>query len=202
MNVWMSPLLIFISFVLYSLLHSVLAGPHFKAGARARMGTAAYERYYRLLFNAVGVLTLLPILWMVVALPDRPLYSIPYPWRWLSFAGQVAGLWLLAASLRVTGALDFLGLGQLAAGGGTAPELHLRGPYAWMRHPLYTGSMLVLWLAPVMTLNRLALVASISLYFWLGAYYEERKLEDWFGAAYAAYKARTPMFIPWRAPQD
>lgn len=202
MNVWLSPLIIIASFVAYSLLHSVLAGHRFKAWASARVGTAAYERYYRLFFNAVGVLTLLPILWLVVALPDRPLYSIPYPWRWLSFAGQLVGLWLLAASLRVTGALDFLGLGQLAAEGSPAPELHIRGPYAWMRHPLYTGSMLFLWLVPEMTLNRLALVASISLYFWLGAYYEERKLQEWFGATYAAYKTRTPMFLPWRRPQN
>jgi protein-S-isoprenylcysteine O-methyltransferase Ste14 len=202
MNAWQSPLIILASFAVYSVLHSVLAGHRFKAWAQARMGAAAYERYYRLLFNAVGVLTLLPILWLAVAPPDRPLYSTPYPWRWLSFAGQVAGLWLLAASLRVTGALDFLGLRQLAVEGGAAPELHIRGPYAWMRHPLYTGSMLVLWLFPEMTLNRLALIAAISLYFWLGAYYEERKLEAWFGATYTAYKARTPMFIPWRAPQD
>jgi len=202
MDAWQSPLTILASFVAYSVLHSVLAGHRFKAWAQARMGTTAYERYYRLLFNLIGVLTLLPILWLVVALPDWPLYSIPNPWRWLSYLGQLAGLVLLAASLRVTGALDFLGLQQLADEGGAAPELHIRGPYAWMRHPLYTGSMLVLWLFPVMTLNRLALVVSISLYFWLGAYYEERKLEAWFGATYAAYKARTPMFIPWRAPQD
>jgi protein-S-isoprenylcysteine O-methyltransferase Ste14 len=47
-----------------------------------------------------------------------------------------------------------------------------------------------------MSTNTLALVISFSLYFWVGAIFEERKLERYFGDDYKNYKARTPMFVP------
>lgn len=192
-----SAVIILGGFAAYSLLHSWLAGLRVKAWVERRLGAGWVRRYYRLAFNVVGVLSLLPILWLAAWLPDRGLYTIPYPWRWLSYAGQALGLWILWASLRQTGALDFLGLRQLTEEGEQdAPALTTSGLYAWMRHPLYTGSMLVLWLLPQMSTNTLALNTGISLYFWLGAYFEERKLERYFGQAYAEYKARTPMFVP------
>ena len=123
MNTLASPLLILGSFAAYAVLHSILAAHRVKDGVRGLIGEAAFERYYRLFFNVIGVLTLLPILWLVVGLPDQALYTIAFPWRWLSYAGQGVGLLLLADTLRQTGAADFLGLRQLFARG-SAPALH------------------------------------------------------------------------------
>lgn len=193
----LSPWLILGAFLLYSILHSILASVRVKGWARRMLGDKAFERSYRFIFNSIGTLTLLPILWLVAVLPNRALYMIPFPWRWLSVAGQALGLWILLRALRQTGALEFLGLRQLSGGGKNAEsELHTGGLYAYMRHPLYTGAMLFLWLAPMMTANYLALVLSVSLYFWLGAYFEERKLRRVFGQEYAEYQARTAMFFP------
>jgi protein-S-isoprenylcysteine O-methyltransferase Ste14 len=36
-----------------------------------------------------------------------------------------------------------------------------------------------------------------TIYILIGAYFEERKLSREFGAAYADYKSKTPMLIPW-----
>jgi protein-S-isoprenylcysteine O-methyltransferase Ste14 len=36
-----------------------------------------------------------------------------------------------------------------------------------------------------------------TVYILVGAYFEERKLLREFGAAYAEYKSKTPMLIPW-----
>lgn len=191
-----SPFIIFLSFVAYSLLHSWLASLRVKGWVERAFGVDRVARNYRLAFNIVGVLSLLPILWLAAALPNQRLYTIPYPWRWLSYAGQALGLWTLWASLRGTGALDFLGLRQLFGPQGEAPALNTSGVYSRMRHPLYTGSMLFLWLVPEMSANLLALNISISLYFWIGATFEERKLARHFGRAYEDYRARTPMFIP------
>lgn len=193
-----SAIIIFLAFVVYSALHSVLASHTLKGWVRGAFGEAAFQRYYRLAFNFIGGLTLLPILWLVAALPDRPLYVILYPWRWLSYAGQLLGAWILWASLQQTSAFDFLGLRQVFAQAGQAADVELvtGGPYARMRHPLYTGSLLVLWLLPMMSLNLFTLNLAIGLYFWIGAYFEERKLSRYFGAAYDEYKASTPMFVP------
>ncbi|MEX2143655.1 MAG: isoprenylcysteine carboxylmethyltransferase family protein, partial [Anaerolineales bacterium] len=76
-------------------------------------------------------------------------------------------------------------------------QLVTSGAYHWIRHPLYTGSMMVLWLLPGFSVNGFAFVVGISLYFIVGALFEERKLEGFFGKAYRNYKERTPMFIPW-----
>lgn len=196
MNAYLSPLIILLAFAFYSALHSWLASLRVKSWAERAMGSDWVARYYRAAFNAVGVLTLLPILWLAAVLPNRELYAVPYPWRWLSYAGQALGLWILWASLRLTGAADFLGLRQLMGGIDEAPGLTTSGVYARMRHPLYTGAMLVLWLMPDMSLNLAALILAFSLYFWIGAIFEERKLVRYFGREYEEYRARTPMFLP------
>lgn len=153
------------------------------------------RRYYRLFFNAVGVLTLLPVLALVAWLPDALLYRLPVWALPFSLLGQLAGLGILWLSLRQTGPADFLGLSQLS-GSGVPEQLVTGGVYARMRHPLYTGSLLVLWLLPWMSVNLLALVLAVTLYFAIGSYFEERKLEESFGQAYLDYKAHTPAFIP------
>jgi protein-S-isoprenylcysteine O-methyltransferase Ste14 len=190
-----SPVIIFGSFVLYAILHSFLASRSAKDWARKQFGEQAFDRTYRLFFNFVGVITLLPILYLVVWLPNQPLYSVPVFWWPFMLAGQVAAVLILAAALNKTDALDFAGLRQLG-GKVEAPPLIVDGVYRWMRHPLYTGSMLFLWLIPEVSVNFFTLNIAFTLYFIIGAMFEEKKLASYFGKAYLEYKARTPMFIP------
>ena len=196
MNNWTSPLLILLAFSAYSVLHSILASRGAKEWARQRFGAGITSRTYRLFYNVVGVVTLLPVLALVLWLPDQSFYTTPPVLQPLLLAGQVLGLLLLAAALAQTDALDFAGLRQLADQA-SEPQLVTGGAYRWMRHPLYTGSMLVLWLLPSLSMNWFAFILGISLYFIIGATFEECRLEAFFGQAYHAYKAHTPMFIPW-----
>lgn len=195
MNPLAPPLILFASFALYGVLHSFLASTKVKDRARRRFGKGAFEKGYRLFFNIAGIVTLIPVLALMLWLPDRPLYSVPAFWRPFMLAGQVVAVFILAAALNKTDALDFAGLRQLDDRAGS-PPLVTGGVYRWMRHPLYTGSMLFLWLIPDVSVNFFALNAAITLYFIIGAIFEERKLERYFGRAYSDYKARTPMFIP------
>lgn len=193
---------ILLAFGLYAVLHSLLAGAGVKDWATRRLGAGAVQRCYRLFFNMVGVVSLLPVLALAAWLPDGLLYRLPVWALPFSLLGQLAGLGLLAASLRQTGIGDFLGLSQLAGPAGPG-GLVTSGVYAHVRHPLYTGSLLVLWLLPRMSGNSLALIFAITLYFMIGSWFEERKLEKAFGQAYRDYQARTPAFIPrLTAPRD
>ena len=70
------------------------------------------------------------------------------------------------------------------------------GLYRWVRHPLYTCSLLLLWLVPTMTWNLLALAIGLTVYILMGIVFEERKLLREFGPAYAEYRRRTPGLIP------
>lgn len=189
-----SPAIILLAFGLYAVVHSLLASFAAKDLAETFFGKAG-RRYYRLFFNIFGTLSLLPALALVVFLPDAPLYTIPAPWLALTLGIQALAVILLLYSVIQTGALDFLGFSQALA----LPRqdsLHTSGLYRYMRHPLYTFSMLFLWLTPVMTVNLAALYLSISIYFTIGALFEERKLIRVFGSEYLEYKARTPMLIP------
>jgi protein-S-isoprenylcysteine O-methyltransferase Ste14 len=106
----------------------------------------------------------------------------------------LAALCLLVAVLQ-TDSLYFVGLKQLFEEGKPG-ELVTGGFYKLVRHPIYTFSLLFLWLNPTMTVNSLVFYIGATLYFLIGAYFEERKLLREFGSVYAEYKAATPMLIP------
>ncbi|MBI3158087.1 MAG: isoprenylcysteine carboxylmethyltransferase family protein [Chloroflexi bacterium] len=190
----LSPIYILLAFGLYAVVHSLLASFTAKDLAETFFGKPG-RRYYRLFFNIFGTLTLLPALALPAILPDIRLYVIPAPWVLFTGSIQILAALLLLYSVAQTGALDFLGFSQ-ALGLKTNDRLNTSGLYRLIRHPLYTFSMLFLWLTPVMTLNLAALTFAISLYFYVGALFEERKLHRVFGQEYADYAARTGMFLP------
>jgi protein-S-isoprenylcysteine O-methyltransferase Ste14 len=189
------PLLILFGFAAYGVLHSYLASKAAKDLARRVIGESATARVYRLFFNLVGVVTLYPILVITLTFPDQVLYTAPGFLKEIFSIVQIIGLLLVVISIEKTGLGDFLGTGQLFRGA-EAPKLVTDGPYAWVRHPLYLGTMLVLWFNPSMTNNWAAFSLGASLYFIVGAIYEERSMEAFFGKEYHRYKAKTPMFVP------
>jgi len=184
--------------ILWGLVHSILASHGFKHLVRQAVGAMAYFRMYRFAYNLFSAASLFPILVMLSTFPDQVLYKIPAPWLYLTTILQGLGAMLLIAGVLQTGPLEFAGLAQLIPSYGESKpaELVTGGLYAYVRHPLYTGSLLFIWFSPEMSLNRLALWIVFSLYLVIGAWFEERKLLKDFGSTYAEYKARTPMLIP------
>ena len=184
-----------LSVALYGMLHSILAAKRVKAGVERRIGKALFQRFYRLFFVIVGGISFLPALVLATLLPDRTIYILLAPWRTLALLVQLAALSGLILGVMQTGALSFLGITQALSG--LAPEkLVLNGLYRWVRHPLYTCSLLLIWLAPSMTWNLLALNLGVSAYLWIGSIFEERKLVEQFGKEYEEYRKRTPRIIP------
>jgi protein-S-isoprenylcysteine O-methyltransferase Ste14 len=193
---WLSILALVAAFVIWALLHSVLAAMFSKDWARRTLGPAA-DRWYRLAYNVFALLTLLPVLALYALLPDQILYAVPVPWSWLLWAGQFLALLGLGLAFLQTGPLQFLGLSQVAgqpsAVGG---ELVVLGFYCRVRHPLYFFGILLIWLTPTMTVNWLTVCVLATLYFYLGALHEEQRLLGEFGQAYVEYRRRVPMLFP------
>jgi protein-S-isoprenylcysteine O-methyltransferase Ste14 len=189
---------ILLAMAVYGLVHSLLASWGAKALVETRLGRPVYRRGYRLFFNLAAVITFLPVLALAAALPDRTIYTIPFPWALLTLAVQ--GLAALGALYAVwlTGLWNFAGLEQLFdPGAADRPRvLATGGLYRWVRHPIYTCSLLFLWLGPRMSWNMLAFNLGVTLYFVVGALYEERKLVKEFGQTYIDYRRRTPMLVP------
>jgi len=103
---------------------------------------------------------------------------------------------LLILGVLQTDTLSFVGLRQLVEEEKPA-KFVTGGLYRLVRHPLYTAGLLFLWLSPQVTVNSFTLYAAVTIYILIGAYFEERKLLREFGEAYADYRSRTPMLIPW-----
>lgn len=191
----MSILFIVISLLLWGAIHSLLASLGFKTWLEGILGKS-WMRAYRLFYNAFSLLTFLPILYLTAALPDARLYTIPAPWSDFMLLGQGIAAILLVIGVLQTDTLAFIGLRQLFEEEKPA-RFVTRGLYRFVRHPLYTASLLFLWLSPLATVNSFTLYVGVTVYIIIGALFEERKLAREFGAAYAEYKSRTPMLIPW-----
>ncbi len=193
METWRIAGSIFSAVALYGAFHSVLASHSVKAWAARRLRLRGGA--YRLVFNGVATVTLLPVLALPVRYPDRLLYRLPWPWSALAVAVQLLGVLLVLDAVRRTGVWAFLGLRD--------PEdertLTVAGPYRWMRHPIYVGSLLFLWASPLMRRNQALLYAALSLYLVVGERIEEGRLVRELGAAYQDYRRRVPTWTPWLA---
>ena len=181
----------------YGVIHSILASHQAKALARQWLGHYG-DRYYRLFFNGMAVIMLLPVMALVPLLPDWQFYAIATPFVLLTSVLQAGAVFGLLWSVWQTGALDFLGIRQLF--GQHADETQARlvksGLYRYVRHPIYFFGLVFMWLSPVMSWNLLALYVSFSAYLLIGTVFEERKLLEEFGPEYAEYRSKTPMILP------
>jgi protein-S-isoprenylcysteine O-methyltransferase Ste14 len=189
-----SVLILILAMSIWGAIHSFLASLTVKSFFQRYVGFG-FMRFYRLIYNGFSLISFLPILWLTVVLPDRPLYQVPLPWSLLLLAGQGFAVILLLVGVLQTGPLSFAGVRQLFEEERPA-SLVTSGLYRYVRHPLYTAGLLFLWLTPTMTLNRLTLYLVATLYILIGAIFEERKLLGEFGEAYARYQRSTPMLIP------
>jgi protein-S-isoprenylcysteine O-methyltransferase Ste14 len=78
--------------------------------------------------------------------------------------------------------------------------LTIRGPYRWVRHPLYFFVIVAIWACPALSLDRILLGVLCTFWIAAGAMLEERDLVAQFGDAYRAYQRKIPMWLPWRLP--
>jgi protein-S-isoprenylcysteine O-methyltransferase Ste14 len=77
------------------------------------------------------------------------------------------------------------------------PELVTAGPYAFIRHPIYTG-MLIAMLGSAIGQNVSWVVPLIlfAVYFFFSARREEKLMSEVFPQQYPAYMTRTKMLVP------
>lgn len=190
-NFW----LILILGLVFGVIHSTLASSRLKAFAVRIFGQNG-SRYYRLFFVIIAAATSLAYFAPVVLLKDAPFYEIPLPWRYLTLVIQLGAGILAIVALFQTSLLHFSGLSALRNQEVTEDHLITGGFYRYTRHPIYLFSLILIWLFPVMTWNRLALAIGVTVYTLIGSLLEERRLAVQFGQEYLDYQKRTPWLIP------
>ncbi len=169
---------------------------------RARLAAVIPARYQGALYSIASgvVLALVAVLWQPS--PTR-LFTLQGTLRWIAHALSLLAVATFAVSaIALRRSFDPLGLGPIRAHlGGRADRpgaFVVRGPYLWVRHPLYACVLLLFWSNPDVTLDMLLLSVLWTAWIWVGTTLEERDLMAEFGDAYRAYQRQVPMFIPWR----
>ncbi len=175
--------------LLFGLSHSLLATQTFRQYApRLGLTPTSYRLYYSLLATLLTALWL----WMVHTLPDAPLYALEGSAAIPLFAMQAIGIGIILLSFRAFDAAIFLGLKDMPATGEPFVE---QGIYRYLRHPMYTGFMLLLLASPVHSMNSLHLSLAISVYFIIGSLFEEHRMQL-LHPGYNEYRRCVPAFLP------
>ena len=165
---------------------------------KARRGGSWRSRAWRMRLALIAVVFLmmqlsrLPGLAAWLARHGRELRPPGPPWQWAGYALCLAGFLFAIWARRYLG-----GNWGIPMSLRQDHELVTSGPYAHVRHPIYSGLMLsglgtVLALGPLW----LAVVVIAGVFFVYSARTEERMLREQFPQAYPAYQARTRMLIP------
>jgi protein-S-isoprenylcysteine O-methyltransferase Ste14 len=183
----------------YGALHSAMISEPVTGFLKRTLGDSF--RFYRLFFNSVAIVTLIPVLWYSRSLRQEAIFRWEGVWLVPRYALLVFGVLLVVAGGRHYSLRQFVGISQLrgpSAGGLAAGgAIDSSGVLGLVRHPWYTAVVLLLWAGD---LDAAALVANsvLTTYIVVGTFLEERKLVHEFGDAYRSYQARVSLFVPLR----
>jgi protein-S-isoprenylcysteine O-methyltransferase Ste14 len=145
---------------------------------------------------------LLPLVVGVYLIFNGPRLSDPLDLRviphgdviaWAGVILCIAGL-LFCIWARFTLGRNWSGVVTLKGG----HELITRGPYALVRHPIYTG-ILIMIVGTVIVFGHVAAIIALPFVFWglwIKLRYEERLMLEKFPEEYAAYQRRVKRLIP------
>ncbi|HUB88490.1 MAG TPA: isoprenylcysteine carboxylmethyltransferase family protein [Dyella sp.] len=113
---------------------------------------------------------------------------------WLGFGLTVTGL-AFACWARVVLGQNWSGIVQLKQD----HELIVRGPYSYVRHPIYSGLLLAFFgtALAIGEWRTLVSVLLVGVAFWRKLRLEERWLCELFGDAYRNYMRRVKALVPW-----
>lgn len=180
--------------ILYCVLHSVLASLSVKAKVQKLAGSRA--RHYRLFYTLFAAVTLFAIVYFQLRMQSMDLFPKSL---FSTVTGSLTGMTGVGIML-VCIKKYFVSLSGVKSLVQETPssQLMIRGIHRYLRHPLYLGTFLAIWglwlLAP--SLSLLISNVVITAYTLYAIPLEEAKLIAEFGDQYRAYQKRVPKLIP------
>ncbi len=190
-------LLLALAWIAYCTLHSAMISETATAYLKRRLGDTF--RFYRLFFNVIAVLTLIPVLWYSHSLTQETIFRWEGVWLLPRYLLLACGILFVVAGGMHYSFGQFFGISQLraASSGGlaTGGGIDSSGVLGLVRHPWYTAVVLLLWAGD---LDMATLVGNsvLTVYIVVGTLLEERKLVHEFGDTYRSYQSQVSMFLP------
>jgi methanethiol S-methyltransferase len=186
--------------VIYCVLHSVLATERVKKKMRQMLND---YKWYRIWYSLFAFVYLIALLYYQVRLRTIQLFSLNNIILASGIIVCVTGLVLMIVCIRKY-FMNLSGLRNLFVEN-FSNELQITGVHRYVRHPLYLGTFAFIWglflLIPYLSL----LIANIIItgYTLVGIELEERKLVAEFGDRYIKYRTVVPRLFPsFKAKQE
>lgn len=183
--------------IVYCVLHSVLASQWLKKKLQQRMKNF---KWYRLWYTLFAFLFLIAVIYYQITIPAIQLFLVT---DFIFITGLIiafAGLLLMIICIRKY-FMSLSGLRSLVVENFNN-ELKISGVHQYIRHPLYLGTFIFIWgLFMVFPYSTLLIANSIiTVYTLIGIELEEDKLIAEFGEVYRHYQTRVPRLIPFLKP--
>jgi len=189
-------------FLIFAVSHSILASHKFKQKLTTILGSRI--AFYRMFYNVSSILFFL-FIYNVSPKPDYIIYDLSFPFDILIVVVQIISGIILLWTSKYINMREFLGITQIkrfmegtysTADLDEKLELRIEGPFKYSRHPIYLFSSIFLILRPTMDFFYLIFLINMLLYFYIGSYFEEKKLVTIFGDTYRQYQKDVPKIFP------
>ncbi len=180
-------LTLFLGWSIYLFLHSLLAAEAVKS--KISISPKVYRLGYSI-FSAVG------LIWLMIKMAFIQPEYLYAPTNFTKYLGMVISSWgviIVMIAFRQISVWAFIGLKKEEKS-----ELITTGIHARMRHPIYTGTIMLVigMLIAVPNFSVLVSVISILIYLPVGIYLEEKKLISVYGQKYLDYKNEVKAILP------
>lgn len=183
--------------LLFFVQHSVMIRKAF----RQRLATIVPLHLQGALYTVASgaVLIILVLFWQS---SQQTLISLEGLSRWVAQGIFFASLMGMIWAMRALRSFDTFGIRPILehnlASHVRSISLVIRGPYRWVRHPLYFFALVMIWCCPDVTVDRLLFNVLFTVWIVLGTFLEERDLVAEFGDTYLNYQRKVPMLIPYK----
>ena len=178
--------------LLFGLQHSLMARSSFKLWMK-RYIPAEAERSTYIMMSAL-CLVFLMVCWHPIPILLWSFDSIFV--QSMMYALFAVGCLLCAWAVWAIDLFELIGTRQTGVLSQRNDELKQGWLHQRIRHPIYSGLLLIFWSTAHMSIGHLVFAGLMSVYIRIGIYFEEKDLVDKFGDAYIRYQEQVPMLIP------
>jgi protein-S-isoprenylcysteine O-methyltransferase Ste14 len=181
-------------------MHSLLISGGFADRMKKILGRG--YAYYRLAYTVFSLFSLIPVIYFQLNIAEKVIFAWPWPWLLVKFGLYAAAFLLFYGGFRVYDLQYMLGIRQIQEMKHGSKKKNMdfttEGILAYVRHPWYSGAILLVWAFAEVTDVSLVSKAILTAYIIAGALLEEQKLIHEIGEPYLAYRKKVPMFMPWK----